>query len=341
MNPGPERLLVVDDENVVREVMALALGERGYEVELADDAEAGLAALAERKFALALVDISMPEHDGLWLLERARATCPDTSVVMVTGVADVHMAVDCLRRGATDYLLKPVSADVLALTVERALTERRMKLELARYREHLEETVQEQARRIRRLYAGSMTSLAKTLEAKDLYTAGHSEQVAELAGRLARELELSSEEVELIALAGRLHDLGKIGVRESVLNKPGGLTPEEFAQVKEHPVLGVQILEPIAEDDRLVLGVRHHHENWDGTGYPDGLPRRHIPLFARILRVCDIFEALTSDRSYRAARSVQEARAIMAEERARTMDPDILRVFFDLLDAGELDATIR
>jgi response regulator RpfG family c-di-GMP phosphodiesterase len=326
----------VDDEQVVREVMTLVLRERGYEVASAGDAQSALAALSEQGFALALVDVSMPVHDGLWFLEHARKARPDTSVVMVTGVGDVQTALECLRRGATDYLIKPVPSDVLTLTVDRALTERRMRLELTQYRERLEETVEEQARRIRDLYAGSMSSLAKTIEAKDLYTAGHSERVADLGVVLARELGLEPELVGSIDLAGRLHDVGKIGIREAVLNKPGALTPEEFTQVKQHPVLGVEILKPIAVDDQLVLGVRHHHENWDGSGYPDGLPRQHIPVPARILRICDIFEALTSNRSYRAARSVEEARDIMMEERGTTTDPEILEVFLGLLESGRL-----
>jgi putative nucleotidyltransferase with HDIG domain len=177
-------------------------------------------------------------------------------------------------------------------------------------------------------------SLAISLEAKDSYTQGHSEAVAELAVQLGRRLGLPASDLEVLELAGRLHDIGKIGVRESVLNKPGPLTPEEFEHVKEHAALGARILGPIAENGRLSSAVRHHHENWDGTGYPDGLKEADIPLFAQILRVCDIYEALTSDRPYRPARSRQEARDIMEEETGRTMAPDIGTVFFSLLASG-------
>ncbi len=338
MNEQRERILVVEDDTAVREIVALSLRERGYEVETATSASAALDVLGRSDFALALVDIHMPGgKDGVWLLEKVRAGHPDTSVVMVTAVADVGTAVDCLRRGATDYLLKPVPADVLDLTVKRALRERSMKLELERYRNHLEEKVEEQAGRIRQLYMGSVESLAMSLEAKDAYTRGHSERVAFFAAHLAQHLGLPKEDVEDVGLAGRLHDIGKIGVRESVLNKPGKLTDDEFDHVKQHPSLGAKILEPIVENGRITEAVRHHHENWDGTGYPDGLARDHIPLFAQVLRVCDIYEALTSDRSYRAAHPRTEARAIMGEETGRTMCPDMASAFLTLLASGALE----
>jgi len=337
VNEPRERILVVEDDTAVREMVALSLRERGYQAEAVDDAEAALQALARGQFALALVDIHMPGKNGVWLLEKVRADYPGTSVVMVTAVADVGTAVDCLRRGATDYLLKPVPADVLDLTVERALRERSMQQELERYREHLEEKVEEQARRIRQLYMGSVESLAMSLEAKDPYTRGHSDRVAQLAGRVARQLHLSKADNEVLDLAGRLHDIGKIGVRESVLNKPGRLTDDEFEHIKQHPSLGAKILEPIVENGRIAEAVRHHHENWNGTGYPDGLAGDRIPLFARILRVCDIYEALTSERSYRAARSPAEAEAIMKKEVGRTMSPKIADAFFSLLAASAFE----
>ncbi len=338
MNEQRERILVVEDNSAVREIVALSLRERGYQVEAAADAAAALDVLGRSDFALALVDIHMPGgEDGVWLLEKVRFSHPDTSVVMVTAVADVGTAVDCLRRGATDYLLKPVPADVLDLTVKRALRERSMKLELEQYREHLEEKVEEQAGRIRRLYMGSVESLAISLEAKDAYTRGHSERVALFATQLAQHLGLPKEDEESVGLAGRLHDIGKIGVRESVLNKPGKLTDDEFDHIKEHPSLGAKILEPIVENGRITEAVRHHHENWDGTGYPGGLAADDIPLFGRILRACDIYEALTSDRSYRAARSHTEARAVMEEEIGRTMCPDMVSAFLMLLTSGALE----
>jgi putative nucleotidyltransferase with HDIG domain len=222
--------------------------------------------------------------------------------------------------------------------VERALEKRQMRLELERYRERLERTVEEQTRHARQLYIGTIQALALSLEAKDPYTRGHSERVAALAYELARRLGLMEADLKLVELAGRLHDIGKIGVQESILRKPGPLTPEEFEEVKQHPSLGAQILKPIAPDSRLSEAVLHHHENWNGTGYPQKLAGDDIPLLARILRVCDIYEALTSHRSYRAARTKEEATAIMEEESGATLDPNITRVFFSLLLDGSVEA---
>jgi putative nucleotidyltransferase with HDIG domain len=331
MNEQTERLLVVDDEPAVCRVTAQRLERQGYNVTMATDATGALDLLAQKGFALALVDMRMPEKDGLWLLKQVWRYHPGVCVIMLTAVADVHTAVDCLRQGATDYLLKPVPGDVLTLTVERALRERRMKLELERYQKHLEEKVEEQARRIRQLYLGSVRSLAISLEAKDHYTRGHSERVAEFAVRLAQHLGLSKADTGLVDLAGLLHDIGKIGVREEVLNKPGRLTSEEFEHVKQHAALGAQILEPIAEDPRLVKAVLHHHENWDGTGYPHGLAGEAIPLLAQILKVTDVYEALTSNRPYRPARSPEEAHRIMEEEIGTVLPPEVTTAFFALL----------
>jgi putative nucleotidyltransferase with HDIG domain len=256
---------------------------------------------------------------------------------MTTAVADVHTAMDCLRRGASDYLVKPVATEVLEVMVERALEKRQMRLELERYREHLEKTVEEQTRRVRQLYMGTIQALALSLEAKDPYTRGHSERVAALAYESARRLGLMEGDLKLVELAGRLHDIGKIGVQESILHKHGPLTPEEFEEVKQHPSLGAQILKPIATDSRLGEAVLHHHENWDGTGYPFELTGDNIPLFARILRVCDLYEALTSHRCYRSARTKQEARAIMEQETGRALGPSVAKVFFSLLLDGSLE----
>jgi len=331
MNEETERILVVDDEPAVGAVTAERLRRRGYNVTTATDAAAALDLLSKEGFTLALVDVRMPEKDGRWLLKEIHSQHPDIGVIMLTAVADVETAVDSLRQGATDYLLKPVPGDVLTLTVERALRERRMKLELELYRKHLEEKVQEQARRIRQLYLGSVRSLAISLEAKDPYTRGHSERVAGFAASLAERLSLPKAVVDLVELAGLLHDIGKIGVREEVLNKPGRLTPEEFEHVKQHPALGAQILEPIAEDPQLIKAVLHHHENWDGTGYPHGLAGDAIPLFAQILKVTDVYEALTSTRPYRPARSPEEAHRIMEEEMAPELPPEVTTAFFALL----------
>jgi putative nucleotidyltransferase with HDIG domain len=334
VNDQKARVLVVDDEAAVREVTARILRKQDYEVETAADAAAALELLARQGFALALVDIRMPGDSGLELLDEVQRSFPAVAVVMTTAVSDVHTAVDCLRRGASDYLVKPVATEVLEIMVERALQKRQMRLELEGYREHLEKTVEEQTRRVRHLYLGTIQALALSLEAKDPYTRGHSERVATLAREVARRLGLGEGDLRLVEVAGRLHDIGKIGIEEALLHKPGPLTAKEFEEVKQHPSLGAHILKPIAADNRLSEAVLHHHENWDGSGYPLHLVGADIPLLARILRVCDLYEALASNRSYRSARTKEEARAMVEEESGRALDPGIAKVFFSLLEDG-------
>jgi putative two-component system response regulator len=338
---GKVRILVVDDEAPVREVTARILHKQGYEVQTAADAGAALELLAGQGFALALVDIRMPGDSGLELLDDVQRSFPAVAVVMTTAVSDVHTAVDCLRRGASDYLVKPVATEVLEVMVERALQRRQMRLELEGYREHLEKTVEEQTRRVRHLYLGTIQALALSLEAKDPYTRGHSERVAALARGVARRLGLGEGDLTLVEVAGRLHDIGKIGVEEALLRKPGPLTAEEFEEVKQHTSLGAQILRPIAADSRLSEAVLHHHENWDGTGYPLHLVGDDIPLLARILRVCDLYEALASNRSYRLARTREQVRAVMEEESGRALDPGIAKVFSSLLGDGSFEDADR
>jgi putative nucleotidyltransferase with HDIG domain len=344
-----ERILVVDHEEVARDAMVSALRQWGYDVEGRANTSAALSALGRHDFALALVDTGTAGQQVPWLLEQMRRAYPNTCVVMATTVADMPAAVDCLRRGAANYLLKPVTDELLVSTVQRALEDRRTGLalksyrkdlegSLERYRKHLEGKIEKQAQRIRALYIGSVRSLAISLEAKDAYTQGHSERVAEMAYRLAHHLRLGESEAEVVQLAGRLHDIGKIGARESVLNKPGPLTRPEFEHIKQHPALGAQILEPIAEDPRLIEAVLHHHEYWDGSGYPQGLAGERIPLYAQILKVSDVFEALTSRRSYRPAFSVKRAREIMEGETGRDLPPDIAKGFFSLLSRSAFSA---
>jgi ribonuclease P protein subunit RPR2 len=189
---------------------------------------------------------------------------------------------------------------------------------------------------LRRSICQSLLGLANALEAKDPYTRGHSERVGAWSGRLATALGLPPEEVETITQAGLLHDIGKIGVPEAVLRKRGALTPDEWTLMRQHPVIGAQIVAPFEFFGGGALVIRHHHERWDGSGYPDGLVGAAIPLGARIVAVADVFDALTSDRPYRPALARDAALAYLTEEAGRTLDPDVVAVILGLVRVGEL-----
>jgi len=335
-------ILIVDDEPFIRDIVSRKLTAEGYSCAQAGDAEQALSTLARESFECILSDINMPGLDGIELLRRVRLTDQDVAVIMMTGAPDIDVALEAMRLGAHDHLAKPLNLDELVIEVERAVEKRQLVVENREYQRNLESMVDERTKQLheaneelRRLLVSSIKSLAHALEAKDPYTRGHSDRVAETAVMIAGHLALDGEEIENVRLAGILHDIGKIGIREGVLNKPGKLSAEEWVLVKEHPVMAERILGPIAELKNIIGIVRHHHERFDGSGYPDGLEGSGIPLGARILAVADAFDALTSKRSYRDALSVRKAVAVLEEERGTQFDPVVVRAFLTALAAQE------
>ena len=204
----------------------------------------------------------------------------------------------------------------------------RLELENRDYQQHLEQKVTEQAQKIRVAFLNAITALVYALEAKDEYTSGHSQRVAEISVAIAGKLELPPVITEQIRLAGSVHDIGKIGVRESILNKPRGLTNKEYQQLKSHCEAGERILAPIVETELIVKSVRHHHEHYDGSGYPDGLCGTQIPLGARILAVADAYDAMTSHRPYREAMNVEIAVNEIVRGTGTQFDPEVVQAFF-------------
>ena len=224
----------------------------------------------------------MPDLDGIALLENLRERYPDTSVIMLTGMGETTTAVDCLHKGAADFLLKPISMSELQARVARVLEKRALVLQNRYYQRHLEQRVHEQALRIQELFLQGVQMLARALEAKDSYTRGHSIRVSQYAVATAARLGFDGASLDGIRLGGELHDIGKIGTREAVLHKPGSLTDDEYRQISEHPALGEKMLWPLAQESPDVLRiVRSHHERLDGRGFPDGLRGEKIPLEAR------------------------------------------------------------
>jgi len=322
-----EKILIVDDEESVRRLLNNKLTIEGYRCREASSARQALDELRHNNIDLVMLDIKMPEKSGIELLPEIKGGYPDISVIMVTAIADMQTAIQCMKRGAYDYLVKPFELDEITISVGRALEKRGLELENKEYQHHLEEKVAEQANKIRSAFISAITSLVYALEAKDAYTSGHSQRVAELSAAIARELHLSQRHIDKLKLAGLLHDIGKIGVQESVLNKPGRLTEAEFELVKRHPVIGERILRPIIEIEEILEVVRSHHEHYNGKGYPDGLKNDKIPLGARILAISDAYEAMTSERPYRASMSAGAARNEIKRNKGKQFDPEIADTF--------------
>lgn len=327
----PVRILVVDDDDGVRRALARFLAGRGYQVETAANGQEALEKLRADHIALMLLDVRMPGMSGLDVVPEALEIDPDLAIVMLSALADAASAAICLQRGALDYLTKPIELTDLGHAVERALRKRDTMIQNRQIYDWLKEEVRERTQELERerqkleqLSVATLEALINALEAKDRYLSGHSARVSALAATIAHEMGLPEEEVDRVRMAGRLHDLGKIGIRESVLNKEGPLTPEEYRHVQEHVVIGSQILAPLKHLGPIVGYVRGHHEHWDGSGYPDGLAGEAIPLGARIICAAEIYDALTTSRPYQPTMTPEQATERMRALMGTVIDPKVM-----------------
>ena len=327
MTAKREGILIVDDEEVIRRLLRQRLLGEGYRCEEAGSAEQALDKLRSNAVELVILDIKMPGELGTELLPEIKANYPDTAVIMATAIIDTSTVIQCMKEGAYDYITKPFNLDEVILSVDRALEKRRLELENRDYQQHLEQKVEEQAKKIRASFLNAITALAYALEAKDIYTSGHSQRVTEISVALAREMSMPRDSIDKIRLAGQVHDIGNIGVKESILNKPDKLTDEEFRHIQSHCEAGEHILTPIVEDEEILNVVRHHHERYDGRGYPDRLKAEQIPLGARILAVADTYDAMTSERPYREVMSDETACAEIKCCRNTQFDPEVADAF--------------
>lgn len=320
-------ILIVDDEPTVRAFLNKALTNEGYRCLTAGNADEALHTLSEYSIGLVILDIRMPGKSGLELLQEISEMYPDIAVIMATATADTKTAVICMKSGAYDYITKPINIDELYLGIERAFEKRKLELELKEYRQHLEDKIVEQSGRIRASFINSIRSLVYALEAKDEYTSGHSQRVADISAAIARELHLPQDSIDKIVLAALVHDIGKIGVKESILNKPEKLTVDELLEVQKHPEIGERIMGPVADDEEILRYIRNHHVFFNGGGYPDKLKGYQIPMGARILSVADAYEAMTSHRPYRKAMSDEEACTELIRCKNEQFDPEVVDAF--------------
>ncbi len=324
------RILVVDDEEVIRTSLARFLRARGFDVTTADSGANALVAMQQERFVAMLSDIRMPEMTGLELVPQAHAMDPDLAIIMLTAVNDAPTATEALGMGAMDYLMKPVELGDLATALERALHKRALAIEQRKVERLIREEVAAQTEELRlereRLHSmviETVQALVRAQETKDPFMRGHSDRVADLAGSIASRLGLDDDEVDSIRLAARVMDVGKIGIRESVLNKPGALTAEEFEHVKSHVTMSIEIISAIKPLQKVLDPVRHHHEHFDGTGYPAGLKGEQISLGGRILSAADTFDALTSRRAWREPMTSADAVAFLEERSGSLLDPQV------------------
>ena len=333
----PARVLVVDDETPVRAMIAAALEREGYTVELAGGGREALEVLGMNTFNLVLTDIVMQDVNGIALLDRIHALQPNLPVVMVTAVHDISVAIDSMRRGAYDYLLKPFEREQLLSTVERALSHRQALVETQNYHQSLEEMVRARTEMLRHAmedlehsYDVTLEALGDALDLKDSETEGHSKRVTAYAIALARAMSIPPEEIKIIARGAFLHDIGKMAIPDEILRKPGKLTEEEQALMREHCARGYNMLRKIPFLAGAAEIVFCHQEHYDGNGYPNRLAGREIPIGARIFAVADTLDAITSDRPYRKARGFDSAREEILRCSGTQFDPAVVEVFLKI-----------
>lgn len=335
-----ERILIVDDEMTIRKLLHQKLSRENYKCEEAANAEQALAKLSRHPVELVILDIKMPGKSGTELLAEVRASYPDTAVLMATAVHDINIAIQCMKQGAYDYLAKPFNLDLVTLSVGKALEKRRLDLQVREYRQYLEQKVDEQTEKARKIFLSAMEALIFAVEAKDKYTAGHSRRVTQLAVAIGRQAGLSSEYIEDLRWGGLLHDVGKIAVDQAIQNKPGELTAEEYEHIMIHAHIGASIVKPVV-NQRVVEMIQHHHDYYDGNGIKQVVTGEKIPLGARILAVADAFDAMTSDRPYRSAMSAEEALSEIMRCSGTQFDPVVVATLLKIPLAGMVEAAVQ
>lgn len=333
----PARILVVDDEAHVRSMIGATLDHQGYEVQLANSGRDALDTLGQTTFDLVLTDIVMQDGNGITLLERIHAQQPNLPVVMVTAIHDISVAIDAMRRGAYDYLLKPFEREHLVSTVQRALDHREALQESHNYQQSLEQVVRARTEMLRQAmedlehsYDVTLEALGDALDLKDSETEGHSKRVTAYTIALARAIGIPPAEIKVIARGAFLHDIGKMAIPDEILRKPGALSPEEQVVMRDHCTRGYHMLRKIPFLSEAAEIVFSHQEHYDGTGYPSGLRGKEIPLGARIFAVADTLDAVTSDRPYRKARQFDVAREEILRCSGTQFDPGVVEAYLKI-----------
>jgi putative two-component system response regulator len=335
LSGGPERVMIVDDEEPVRQMIARMVTSSGeWECETAADAAEARRLFAREGFSVVVCDVSMPGESGTELTRWIREHHPDVAVLMATGIDDPKLAASVLELGAYGYLVKPFKRHEVQINVANALGRRRLELENRDHRALLEQRVEERTRELRRSREETIRRLSLAIEFRSRETGEHVERIGNGAALIARRLRLDPGHCELIRLAAPLHDVGKIGIPDEILLKPGPLTRAERTIMQDHPEIGYRLLTGSGSDllETAATIAWTHHERWNGAGYPRRLARHAIPIEGRITAVMDVFDALTHDRVYRPAMTLEKALHIVSAGRATQFDPRVLDAFLDTLD---------
>ncbi len=332
-----EHILIVDDEEMIRDLLSSALLQDEYVCHQASNVEEAFSLLDEQPVELVISDIMMPGRSGVELLRDLKKIDPDIAVLMITGLSDMNTAMECVHLGADDYITKPFGINRVVLTVKNLIERRRLAIEKKNYQISLESKVMEQTTQIRKAmdelssaYESTLTALVKALDAREKEVGSHSERVMNFAVFLGGKLGLAGKEIQDLAKGALLHDIGKIGISDNILLKPGQLDDNEWIEMRKHPQVGYAILSEIDFLKGPAEIILSHHERFDGTGYPNQIKGENIPIGARIFSIIDTLDAMTSDRPYRNALPFDIVTSEIIKYRGTQFDPAIAELFLSI-----------
>ena len=335
--PVKFRALLVDDEEAICALLSHRLAREGYQCRTCQSASEALELMKQGEFDVVISDLRMPGMSGMELLRKVRAQYPRVTFVVATGEGDVRVGIEAMKEGAADYLLKPFQMEAVVVSVARALENQRLSREIEEYRKNLEKMVEQRTKqlqaatkRIESTYDETLEALGAALDLRDTETEGHSRRVSRYCLEIARAMGLSPEQLRQIARGSYLHDIGKIGIPDSILLKPGKLTDEEAAIMQTHARIGYDLVSRIAFLAPAAEIILTHQERYEGTGYPQGLVGEEIPIGARIFAIADTLDAMTSDRPYRRALPFSAAYEEIQREADRQFDPKVVKVFLEI-----------
>lgn len=331
------KILLADDDNKVLKSFSKILSEKGHKCTPVSDGYQAINEYKKNNFDCVLLDIEMPQINGIEAAKRIINLNPDASIIIVTAFEDLDIIRSTMRTGVFDYLVKPIFPEELERVLEK-VKERNFLLEIKRnYQAELEEKVEEQRKKLERKMLDTITSLAKALEAKDPYQKGHSKQVRNIALTIADEIGYSKEEKETLGYASLIHDIGKVGIPDSILMKPETLTNKEYTVMKKHPEIGKSIINPSVKNEEILNIVLHHHERFDGKGFPDGLKGKEIPESARIIAIADSLSAMLSNRPYRDGLQRDQIIKELKENSGTQFDPELIKITLNLLEENKIE----
>lgn len=330
------QILIVDDEESIRTVVAQRLVKENYSCVTANNGKEALRHLYGNHFSLIISDVKMPEMDGMELLSNVKALDPNMMMIMMTAYAEIDIAIEAMRLGAYDFIIKPFDLELMVLTVKKALETKELHEELEDFHNRLKRQVEirtakfnEALRTLKMAHFDSVRVLVGAIDARDPHIVGHSDRVRKMSLKIGMKLDFREDRLERLEYGALLHDIGMIGIGNEILQKKDPLSPEENQCIRMHPLIGAKIVEGVDFFMDKIPMIRHHHEHFDGSGYPDGLSGVAIPLEARIILVSDAFDAMTSLRPHRQPMALEDALEELEKGKAKQFDPEIVEIFLN------------